>query len=191
MKAQDKLIALQKADLFSQVPEDAVKSFAELTSERRFRRGEILFTAGDIAIGLFVIVSGSLRAFRQTPEGREQTIHVETAGATLAEVPVFDGGSYPSTVEAEEDTVTLFLPKAAVRRFLLDNPEAALSALAVLAKRLRHVSARRYAHRGSNRPDWRSQERDFVLHAAPPSKYCCPPWFRPRSHHSSSAQARR
>jgi CRP/FNR family transcriptional regulator len=140
MKAQDKLIALQKADLFSQVPEDALKSFAELTSERRFRRGEILFTAGDIAIGLFVIVSGSLRAFRQTPEGREQTIHVETAGATLAEVPVFDGGSYPSTVEAEEDTVTLFLPKAAVRRFLLDNPEAALSALAVLAKRLRHVS---------------------------------------------------
>lgn len=140
MKAQDKLIALQKADLFSQVPEDALKSFAELTSERRFRRGEILFTAGDIAIGLFVIVSGSLRAFRQTPEGREQTIHVETAGATLAEVPVFDGGPYPSTVEAEEDTVTLFLPKAAVRRFLLDNPEAALSALAVLAKRLRHVA---------------------------------------------------
>lgn len=140
MKAQDKLIALQNTDLFGQVAEDALKAFAEFTSERRYRRGEILFTVGDHAIGLYVIVSGALRAFRQTPEGREQTIHVETAGATLAEVPVFDGGAYPSTVEAEEDTVTLFLPKAAVRRFLLENPEAALSALGVLARRLRHVT---------------------------------------------------
>lgn len=140
MKAQDKLMALKKTDLFGQIPEDTLRAFAEFTSERRYRRGEILFTAGDLAIGLYVIVSGSLRAFRQTPEGREQTIHVETAGATLAEVPVFDGGAYPSTVEAEEDTVTLFLPKAAVRRFLLENPEAALSALGILAKRLRHVT---------------------------------------------------
>ncbi|MGC2161137.1 MAG: Crp/Fnr family transcriptional regulator [Silvibacterium sp.] len=140
MKAQEKLKMLQKAELFGQVPADALKKLAGLTRERRLQRGEILFTAGDLAVGLFVIVSGTLRAFRQTLEGREQTIHVESAGATLAEVPVFDGGPYPSTVEAEEDTVTLFLPKAAIHRFLLENPEAALSALGVLARRLRHVA---------------------------------------------------
>jgi CRP-like cAMP-binding protein len=140
MTVQEKLKALQRTDLFGQVPANALKKLAGMTIERRLQRGEILFTTGDPAIGLFVIVSGTLRAFRQTLEGREQTIHVECAGATLAEVPVFDGGSYPSTVEAEEEAVTLFLPKAAIRRFLLENPEAALSALGLLARRLRHVA---------------------------------------------------
>lgn len=140
MTAAEKLKALQATDLFGGVPGNTLKGLAQITSERRLQRGGILFTAGDPAIGLFVIVSGSLRAFRQTPEGREQTIHVESAGATLAEVPVFDNGPYPSTVEAEEDSVVLFVPKDAMRSFLLENPEAALAALEVLARRLRHVA---------------------------------------------------
>ena len=141
MKVQEKLEALKKTDLFGRVPENALRKLAEAAGEQRLQRGEILFTAGDHAIGLFVIVSGTLRAFRQTPEGREQTIHIERAGATVAEVPVFDGGPYPSTVEAEDETVTLFVSKEAMRRFLLEHPEAALSALAVLAKRLRQVAS--------------------------------------------------
>ena len=56
----------------------------------------MLFLAGEPARGLFVIVSGSIRAFRVNAKGREQTIHVESAGATLAEVPVFDDGNYPA-----------------------------------------------------------------------------------------------
>ncbi len=140
MKEQEKLEALQKTVLFSQLAETALKSLARFAAEKRLQRGEILFTAGEPSIGMFVIVSGSLRAFRQTPEGREQTIHVERAGATLAEVPVFDEGPYPSTAQAEENSIVLLLPKPEMRRFLAENPQAALSALALLARRLRHVS---------------------------------------------------
>jgi CRP/FNR family transcriptional regulator len=140
MSAQEKINALKRTELFGQVSASALKQLAETTIERRLSREEILFSAGDPARGLFVIVSGALRAFRQNSDGREQTIHVERAGATLAEVPVFDQGTYPSTVVAEEDSVVLFLPKEQVREFLMENPDAALSALGVLAKRLRHVA---------------------------------------------------
>lgn len=127
-------------ELFGTVRESALDELAALTRERRLVRGEVLFSAGDRAAGLFVVVRGMLRAYRQTREGREQTIHVESAGATLAEVPVFDGGAYPSTVQAEEDSVVLFVPKPAMDNFLVKNPEAALAALALLARRLRSVS---------------------------------------------------
>lgn len=140
MNERQKMEALRKTSFFGQVAENALKTLAGLAAEKSFQRGEIIFTAGDPAPGMFVIVSGTLRAFRQTPEGREQTIHVEGAGATLAEVPVFDDGPYPSTVQAEEDSTTLFLPKGAIQRFLLQNPEVTLAALAVLAKRLRQVA---------------------------------------------------
>lgn len=140
MTVEDKLKAFGATQLFGAVPEAALRELASKTRERRLTRGEVLFSAGDEAEGLFVVVSGTMRAYRQTREGREQTMHVESAGATLAEVPVFDGGPCPSTVQAEENSVVMFVPKQAIRRFLMKNPEAALAAMAVLARRLRSVS---------------------------------------------------
>lgn len=140
MNINERTDALQKTRLFGNAPEEALQSLAKCAAERRLQSGEILFLSGDPARGLYVAVSGSLRAFRESEEGREQTIHVERGGATFAEVPVFDDGPYPSTVIAEEESLVLFLKKEDVRRFLLDNPEAALSALSLMASRLRKVT---------------------------------------------------
>lgn len=140
MTVQEIVNALAATDLFGAVGDAALRELATTTRERRLMSGEVLFSVGDKAAGLFVIVSGTLRAYRQTRDGREQTIHRESAGATLAEVPVFDGGPYPSTVQAEEESVVLFVPQQTMRGFLTKHPEAALAALALLARRLRSVS---------------------------------------------------
>ncbi len=114
-----------------------MESLAHRAEFRLLGKGELLFLAGEPARGLFVIVSGSIRAFRVNAKGREQTIHVESAGATLAEVPVFDDGNYPATAVAEEPSEILFLSSADVKRFLAANPDAALNALRLMAGRLR------------------------------------------------------
>src|SRR5581483_4560922 len=97
----------------------------------------MLFLAGEPAAGLFVIAQGQIRAFRVNAQGREQTLHIERAGATLAEVPVFDDGAYPATAVAEEPSTVLFLAKSDVRRFMLEHPEVGLTALKLMAQRLR------------------------------------------------------
>jgi CRP-like cAMP-binding protein len=140
MTVQERLAALASTELFGAVPNEAQQELAIAARERRLLHGEILFSAGEKATGLFVIVSGRLRAYRQTQEGREQTIHVECAGATLAEVPMFDGGPYPSTAQAEEDSLVLFVPRRAIQRVLTKSPEAAMAAITLLARRLRKVS---------------------------------------------------
>ena len=73
-------------------------------------------------------------------DGREQVIHVERAGATIAELPVFDDRPYPSTVAAEEDSLLLFIDKQDVRRLCLEHPQIALAALKLLAGRLRRCA---------------------------------------------------
>jgi CRP-like cAMP-binding protein len=133
----DKLAALRRTALFGELNETELRVLAEHAVERRLARDEILFIAGDEAQGLFVICSGALRAFREGVDGREQVIHVERAGATIAELPVFDDKPYPSTVAAEEETVVLFLDKQAVRNLCLRHPQIALAALKMLAGRLR------------------------------------------------------
>lgn len=132
-----KVSALARSHLFAGCPPEALKSLARVAEYRALDRGQMLFLAGELARGLFVIVSGSIRAFRVNAKGREQTIHVETSGATLAEVPVFDDGNYPATAVAEEPSEVLFISKAEVRRFLIANPAVALNALRLMAGRLR------------------------------------------------------
>lgn len=137
----DKITALRRTALFGELNESELGALAGRALERRLKRDEILFVAGDEAAGLFVIVEGSLRAFREGVDGREQVIHVERAGATIAELPVFDDKPYPSTVAAEEETTVLFLARREVKSLCLAHPEIALAALKLLAGRLRKCAA--------------------------------------------------
>lgn len=132
---------LAKSAWFQNLPAKALAELAAQGRERKLSRGQILFTANQPAEGMYIVLSGSVRAFRENVDGREQTIHVEGGGGMLAEVPVFDGGPYPSTTMAEEDSELLFLSTDDVRHFLMQHPEAALNALAILARKLRAVAS--------------------------------------------------
>src|ERR1051326_337958 len=133
----DKIAGLRNTSLFGELDEKTLRALAERAVERRYARDEVLFIAGEEARGLFCIVEGAVRAFRVGADGREQVIHVERAGATVAELPVFDNGTYPSTVIAEEPSQLLFIGKKDVTRICLEHPQIALDALKVLAGRLR------------------------------------------------------
>ena len=114
------MAALARSHLFRGCPSTALESLARVAEFRRLERGQMLFLAGEPAGGLFVIVSGSIRAFR-----------------VFRVVPVFDDGNYPATAVAEEPSEVLFLSKADVHRFLIANPTVALNALRLMAGRLR------------------------------------------------------
>ena len=133
----DKATALKRTALFGNLQPHELAELARIARPRELAQGEMLFLAGEKAAGLFVIASGRIRAFRVSQQGREQTIHVEREGATLAEVPVFDDGPYPATAVAEEPTTVLFLDKNDVRQFMLQHPEVGLTALKLMSQRLR------------------------------------------------------
>ncbi len=141
MSLERRMDVLTKTALFENLPTKALAELAARGRERKLQQGQILFTANEPAEGLYVVLSGSVRAFRENIEGREQTIHVEGAGGLLAEVAVFDGGPYPSSTAAEEDSEVLFLAREDMRRFMLQHPETSLIALALMAKKLRNVAS--------------------------------------------------
>ena len=136
----DKIAALKRTSLFGMLDADALRLLSERALERHFKKDDVVFVAGEEATGMYVIVDGAVRAFRVSPDGREQVIHVERAGATVAEVPLFDDGTYPSNVAAEETTTVLFLDKRDVQRLFLQHPQIALVALKVMAGRLRRCA---------------------------------------------------
>jgi CRP-like cAMP-binding protein len=140
MTPTEKISALRRTAMFGELSEAELCALASRAVERRLARDEILFVAGDEASGLFAVVAGAVRAFREGLDGREQVIHVERAGATIAELPAFDDRPYPSTVAAEEETTVLFIAKNDVRQLCLEHPLIALAALKILATRLRRCA---------------------------------------------------
>jgi CRP-like cAMP-binding protein len=131
--------ALGAVSLFSELSADELRLLAVRAVRKRFAEGELLFSEGDACRGLHIVASGKLRIFKSSPSGREQVLAVEGPGGSVAELPVFDGGPYPASVSAVEDSQILFISRDDFRRFCLEHPEVALKMLAVVGARLRRL----------------------------------------------------
>jgi CRP-like cAMP-binding protein len=127
--------------LFAGISDAACRALASRTVLRRFAAGETLFTAGGEARGMHVVVSGRVRAVRDT-SGRRHVLHEEGPGGTLGEVPLFEGGGYPATAVAADDVTTLFHGRDAIAAALRADPELAWRFLGRLAARVRTLVER-------------------------------------------------
>ena len=101
--------------------------------------GHVLFITGDECRGLYIIETGRVRIYRTNSEGREQVLHVEGPGRPVAELPLFDGGPYPASAVALEETRLIFLPRADFESLYRTNPDIAQAIIRALGRRLRHL----------------------------------------------------
>ncbi len=107
--------------------------------EKRYAAEDMLFWEGEECAGIFLILQGSVKIFRSSPSGREVMLSIETAPASVAELPLFDGGPYPASVRVVEPVVAFFINKSDFQQVCRQYPEVALKVLAVVGRRLRHL----------------------------------------------------
>lgn len=125
--------------LFAELDERAILRLSERCVFRNVKAGHVLFVTGDECRGLYIIETGRVRIYRTNPEGREQVLHVEGPGRPVAELPLFDGGPYPASAVALEETRLLFLPRADFESLYRTNPDIAQAIIRALGRRLRHL----------------------------------------------------
>jgi len=112
---------------------------AARTVRKLFSAGELLFSEGEPCSGLQIIARGKVRIFKTSVNGREQVLAVNVPGETIAEVPVFDGGPYPASAVAIEDTEIAFISRRDFNAYCLEHPEVSLKVLSVVGTRLRRL----------------------------------------------------
>jgi CRP-like cAMP-binding protein len=130
---------LKATPLFAALDDAEVNSLAVRCGIRPYSPGEILFSEGEACKGLYIVVTGRIRIYKMSVNGREQVLSVEGAGASVAELPVFDGGSYPASASAIEKTEALFVSRTDLRAICLEKPEVSLKMLQVVGARLRRL----------------------------------------------------
>ena len=130
---------LAKAAIFSGLADAELSFLAQRAVPRHFAGGETVFGEGEPCAGMYVIKSGHIRIFKSSPGGREQVLSIDGPGSSIAELPVFDGGSYPASAVAINDVTLLFVSKQDFQALCLAHPEVALKVLRVVGARLRRL----------------------------------------------------
>ena len=130
---------LAKAAIFSGLAEHELSFLAGRAVQRNYSAGEIIFSEGEACSGLYVVESGHVRIFKSSAGGREQVLSIDGPGASIAELPVFDGGTYPASAAAIDDATLLFVSKQDFQALCLAHPQVALKVLKVVGARLRRL----------------------------------------------------
>lgn len=130
---------LRKAQLFASLSDEEMAALRRRVSRKAYDRGEILFSEGDPCRGLFIVGRGKVRIFKVSPSGREQILSIEGPGSSFAELPVFDGGNYPASAAASEESELLFISRRDFQDFCREHPEVGLKVIAVVGSRLRRL----------------------------------------------------
>src|SRR3954465_5421340 len=113
----------------------------ERSIEKSYPTGAILWSAGDRADGIALVLEGKVRIVRASA-GRQVVIHSGESGSTLGEVPFFLDATYPATAVAAEPTRCLFLTRAAVTAAMSVDPGLAFFLLRNLSRRVQGLVER-------------------------------------------------
>lgn len=134
------LDALRRVLFLKSLPDTALAEIATAGRQMRLQRGEVLFREHEPTRGLIVVLMGEVKLYKLDPRGRELILGREGPGESVAELPLFDGGNYPTSAEAIEDgTVIFVVPRDRFQELMTRYPEIARQATRTLAVRMRRL----------------------------------------------------
>jgi CRP/FNR family transcriptional regulator len=126
--------------LFEDLPDEQHRDLASIALVKSFSRGQTIFSEGDPGTGFYVVVSGRVKIYKLSADGKEQILHIFGGGEPFGEVPVFEGRRFPAHAVALDETRCLFFSRSAFIDLISRNPSLSLNMLAVLSRRLRRFT---------------------------------------------------
>jgi len=99
---------------------DRIRRFGRI---RRYAAGEALFTTGEIAPGMYVLIKGAVRVVRRDPLGHSAPIVEHGPGEFVAEVGQLSGQPAFVDVHAISEVEALLIPPENLRALMIEEPE--------------------------------------------------------------------
>ena len=141
MRSLPPLVAsLARIPFFAGLDDDALERLAAGTRTRRFRRGEVIFHAGDPGDALFIIVSGEVKISLPSEDGDEAILVRLARGDVFGELALLDGAPRSATATALTAVETVVLPRDRFRELIANEPVVRDALLASLAAELRRLT---------------------------------------------------
>lgn len=125
---------------FQTLDESTQQEISRFTKRVSFKKGETLFSNGELNRYFYVIQKGKIKNYQLNLENaKEQTIFVFREGDMFDTITLLDGEIHDVMYEAMEDTDVVQMPITYVRELITTNKDFNQKFFPYLAKQMRHM----------------------------------------------------
>jgi CRP-like cAMP-binding protein len=127
---------------FLTLDEQTQQKMHQFTKRVRFKKGEVLFTQGELNHYFYVVQKGKIKNYQLHLEsGKEQTLFIFREGDMFDTITLLDGKSHDVMYEALEESDLIEMPIAFVRELIEHNPTFNQKFFPYLAQQMRHIES--------------------------------------------------
>jgi CRP-like cAMP-binding protein len=125
---------------FSGIDIAQLEAIRPLFKEVHHDKGAHFLAEGSRTDSLYFIVSGLVKVYKTSPDGREQVLHIAPPGDSLNDVSLYDGGPNAAGMAALTPVVLYTIDRKDIIRILKENPSLMMNVIRALAERIRRDS---------------------------------------------------
>jgi len=132
---------LSRVPLFARLSPAQLSLLENNSSVVKLDKGHVVFLEGAQAAGFYVVLSGQVKIYKSSPEGKEQILHVLGPGEPFAEAAMFQGGQFPANAMAIAPSRALYIEKSVLTKLMERDAGLSMAMLASLSQRLRQMAS--------------------------------------------------
>lgn len=122
--------------IFNHLEVEQLQDVMQVVKSVTYKRGEILFHAGDESDSLYIVNQGHVKIYRLSDLGREQLVRLLYPGDFTGELALFKATVLENFAEAVEDSQICVIKRDDLQQLLLKYPSISIKVLNEFANRL-------------------------------------------------------
>lgn len=123
--------------LFQGVSPEKIKSLLSKSIIRKFKPGEMVIGEEDPIRSFYVVISGQLKLYRSSAEGKEQTLQLLSPGDPFGLCTAFATDSFPANAMAIVESSVLLIPGTVMEETARQEPAILFNIIQILSQRLK------------------------------------------------------
>lgn len=140
MDVDEAATLLGETELFEPLQRTALVRLAEMATQRSYRKGEFVFSQGDLGDSLFVLLEGVVKVLVVSEQGEQMVLVTLSPPATFGELALVDGRPRSASVEVLEHAEVLVLSQAGFADLIREHPGVTQGLLLSLGSLLRRLT---------------------------------------------------
>jgi len=128
---------IQDISLFAGVSSEKLNMLAAQATYKKFKPGELIIGEADPIRSFYVVVSGQLKLYRSSAEGKEQTLQLLGPGDPFGLCTAFATDSFPASAMAIVESSVLLIPGTVMEEVAKQEPALLLNIIQILSQRLK------------------------------------------------------
>ncbi|WP_423190251.1 Crp/Fnr family transcriptional regulator [Alkalibacterium sp. f15] len=122
--------------IFNHLNADQMDEIMKTVQSQSFKKGDLVYRAGETSDVLTIVNKGSLRIYRLSESGKEQLVRVLKPGEFTGELALFNETVHENFAEAMEPTSVCQITRSALQELLVNYPSISIKILQKLSTRV-------------------------------------------------------